>query len=230
MGCYQAHDRPMTMDVMGQVFSKFARPTGQVVAGVSCVVLLLGTTACSGDSDEPDAAPSPSTSVDSARTLEAKPVPLKVKVTRVAGKLNKKQRENLEGTVGTAIRSYLDAAWLGEYPRTNFARAFPSFTRGAARKASADRQLMTNAGLGPAIESIATKEKAAYLSVLAPNKVAAGVTARFRLSFVAEKADASEQSVQVSGRLLLTRKKAGGWQIFGYDVRKSVVPTGKGAS
>jgi hypothetical protein len=218
------------MEVNAQVKSKFAPQARRVVAGFSCAVLLVAASACTDDPKEPEAAPSPSTSVGSARTLEAKPVPLKIRVTRVAGKLSKKQRESLERSAGSAIRRYFDAAWLGESRRSSVAKAFSSFSKGAAQKASADRNLMTNAGLGTSIESIATKEKVAYLSVLAPNKVAAGVTARFRLRFVAEKADTSEQKVTVAGRLLLTRKRSGGWQIFGYDVRKSVVPTGTGAS
>ena len=61
--------------------------------------------------------------------------------------------------------------------------------------------------------------------MLAPYKVAAGVTAKVDLVFVVDRGDQPAQRVRVAGRLLLTRgSDAGGWSIFGYDLHRSVTP------
>jgi len=153
-------------------------------------------------------------------------VPLKVKVTRVSGTLPKKVRSTLESKVGRAISGYFDAAFVGgEYPRTDFSDAFGTFTRNAAAQARRDTGLLTNAVLGGSTESVSVQDSDAWLSVLAPNKVAAGVTAKFRLVFVADRGDAAaDREVTMTGRLLLTRARDGGWDIFGYDVARSVAP------
>lgn len=204
-----------------------------MLAALVCSVLLGAGAGCTNDdertSPEPVPEPAPSRSVGSAATLEAKPVPLTVRVTRVSGKFRKAQFAALERKVGKAISGYFDAAWLGDYPRNDFRNVFPTFSREAAALARKDRELTTNAVLGRSIESVTPKRKTARLSVLAPNKVALGVTAQFRLEFVAELAEAAPRRVSVSGQLLLTRKKGGQWQIFGYDVARSESPTGKGA-
>lgn len=172
----------------------------------------------------------PNASTGAAATLAAKPVPLKVRVTRVAGKLKKARQGSLERKIGRTISAYFDAAYLGgEYPRTDFDNAFATFSEGAAQQARGDRGLLTNADLGKSTAGVAPKHASAWLSVLAPNKVAAGVTARIRLVFVAD-SDEADTRVTISGRLLLTRKKSGRWHIFGYDVARSAVPAGKGAS
>lgn len=219
------------MGVMARVFSQLVPPARRVVAGAACVVLITATAACTNDSNQASpepATPSESSSVGSGATLEAKPVPLSIRVTRVSGKLNKSQRGSLERRVGKAVSGYFDAAWLGgQYPRTSFTGSFPTFSRGAARQAYAQRGLTTNAQLGGSTESVAPKQKKVWLSVLAPNKVAAGVTARFLLVFVADRGEAAAQKVRVTGELLLTHKKAGGWQVFGYDVQRSAKAAGK---
>lgn len=204
----------------------------RAAAGLACAVLLAPLASCTGGADEPSAARGPGgQSTGASRTLEAKPVPLNVRVTRVAGTLKPADRTSLEHNVGLVVQRYFDGAFLGgSYPRSSFDAAFAGFTPGAAQRARGDRDLLTNADLGPTTESVTAKEQDAYLSVLAPNKVAAGVTARVRLVLVADRGDKPDQRVTLTGRLLLTRKKSGGWQIFGYDVARSAVATGKGAS
>jgi hypothetical protein len=59
--------------------------------------------------------------------------------------------------------------------------------------------------------------------------VAAGLTAQIDLKFLVDHRDAPDQLVTVRGRLLLTRKQSGGWQIFGYHLSRSAVAA-KGAS
>jgi hypothetical protein len=120
----------------------------------------------------------------------------------------------------------LDAAFLsGDYPRSDFGSAFSSFTSGAARQARGDQDLLTNHELGPTTESVRATRRTAYLSVLAPYKVAAGVTAKVDLVFVVDRGDQPAQRVRIAGRLLLTRgSDAGGWSIFGYDLHRSATP------
>jgi hypothetical protein len=217
------------MGVMTQVIRPFSARHRRAAAGVVCTVLLGGMTACTGGSSESSSpSPSPSASTGGSATLTARPVPLKVLVTRVSGTLKKADRATLQRNIGPVIETYFDNAFLGgDYPRSDFGNAFASFSGGAARKASADRDLLTNRTLGASTESVTPKQQAAYLSVLAPNKVAAGVTARIQLRFVANRGDRPARQVTLTGRLLLTRKKGGGWQIFGYDVARSVGAPGK---
>lgn len=231
MGCCQAHSAPTTMEVNRHVTSPIVHPARWVVAGLACAVLLTGLARCTSDSEEPSSTPLPDASTGVATTLVAKPVPMQVRVTRLFGKLNKARRQSVERKIGATVSSYFDAAYLGgEYPRKDFDKAFATFSDGAARQARGDRSLLTNADLGQSLAAVVPVRKVARLSVLAPNKVAAGVTARIRLVFVADQEQAHDTKVTISGRLLLTRMKSGRWHIFGYDVARSSVPTGKGAS
>jgi hypothetical protein len=208
------------------VISPFAGPVRRVAAGAVCAVLLTGTAGCTSDSDtpRPEPAPLPGASTGAAPTLDAKPVPMQVRVTRVAGKLSKPSRTSLEKNVGRTIGRYFDAAYL-----SGPGDPFGSFSRGAARQARGDRDLLTNASLAASTQAVAPRQKHAWLSVLAPNKVAAGVTARIRLVYLVDRGEAADRKVRVSGRLMLTRGRAG-WEIFGYDVARSAGPVGKGAS
>jgi hypothetical protein len=40
----------------------------------------------------------------------------------------------------------------------------------------------------------------------------------------------ADKRVTVTGRLLMARKRSGGWEMFGYDMARSDVATGKGGS
>jgi hypothetical protein len=154
-------------------------------------------------------------------------VPLKLVVTRVSGKLPERSRPALEANVGKAISAYVDGAFLaGDYPRSDFGAAYRTFTSGAAGDARRDADLLTNRELGPSTESVRATRRTAYLSVLAPYKVAAGVTAKVDLVFVVDRGDETAQRVRLAGRLLLTRNKSNGWSIFGYDLHRSETPRG----
>lgn len=205
----------------------------RALAGVAAALVLTG---CTGETEQPAPLPSPSeSSVPSApstgdtATIDAAPVPMKVRVTRLHGRMRKGAQQALENKVARTLSTYFDDAFLGGgYPRRDFDGAFGTFTRGAAEDARRDTELLTHADLGPRTESVTPRQKAAWLSVLAPNRVAAGVTARFRLVYEAALEDDTERRVTVQGRLLLTREVSGDWQIFGYDVRRNVAPTNKG--
>jgi hypothetical protein len=193
--------------------------------------LLTAATGCTDDAS-PSAAPSmtagPTPTPPTTPTTPPPPdsVPLKVVVTRVSGRLPAASRPPLEANVGRTVSSYLDAAFLGgDYPRSDFSASFGAFTPGAARDARRDQRLLTNAALGPSTESVRATRRTAYLSVLAPYKVAAGVTAKVDLVFVVDRGDLPAQRVRLAGRLLLTRAAGDGrWAVFGYDLHRSVTP------
>lgn len=199
-------------------------------------MVLVGTAGCTSADEPPpeEAAPSalPSRSVGSAPTLEAKPVPIRVTVARVAGeRLPRRQADRLERRVADVLDGYFDAAYLGgEYPRRDFSRALAGFSAGAAGRAASDRDLLTNARIGPDTEAVVARTKQARLDLLVPGKHVAGLTARFRLVFLQQPVTGADQRVTVKGRLMMSRKKSGRWQIFGYDVTRSSVPAGSGGS
>jgi hypothetical protein len=152
-------------------------------------------------------------------------------VTRVSGRLGQQDREVLADNVRKVVIRYFDDAFVGgDYPRSSFANAFDTFSAGAARQADGNRDLLTNRGLGPTTEAVEVSRRTAYLSVLAPYQVAAGVTARVHLRFRAVRGDLPAKLVNVEGRLMLTRKPSGGWHIFGFDLTRDARTVGEGAS
>jgi hypothetical protein len=154
---------------------------------------------------------------------------MKVSVARVSGeRLKKDQRRRLEKQIGRVLSDYFDDAYLaGEYPRSDFAGALAVFSPGLAERATSDRTLLTNAGIGPDTEAVVARAKQARLDVLVPRRLVAGLTARIRLVFVEDRATGADRKTTVKGRLMLNRKSSGAWQIFGYDVSRSSVPAGK---
>ncbi|MGH3509475.1 MAG: hypothetical protein ACRDPI_04515 [Nocardioidaceae bacterium] len=186
------------------------------LAVVSTLALLAATAACTHHA-KPAAAGSPTPSVT------ATPVPLKVLVTRVSGKLSPGAQANLQASIGKAIDAYFDAAYLGgTYPRSDFSDALSQFPTNLSQQAKGDIDLITNATLGPTTQRVEAKTKTAYLSVLAPHKVAAGVSARVRLVYLDERGAKPAQQVTVTGRLTLTRVNGSSqWQIFGYSLARS---------
>ncbi len=196
---------------------------------LTSAALLTAAAGCTDD-DAPSAAPSAAPSSTPAPTATPTPVPdsvpLKVVVTRVSGKLPAASRPALEANVGRTVSAYVDAAFLGgDYPRSDFSGSFGAFTPGAAKDARRDQDLLTNAAFGPSTASVRATRRTAYLSVLAPYKVAAGVTAKVDLVFLVDRGDRPAQRVRLAGRLLLTRAdKDGRWAVFGYDLHRSVTP------
>ncbi|HVH95242.1 MAG TPA: hypothetical protein VM688_10015 [Nocardioidaceae bacterium] len=199
-----------------------ARATTRVAQGVAWVVaLLLCVTGCTLDS-----APHRSASNAPVQSAPEQPsAPFRVAVTRVSGKLTEQQRTGLAADVRRVLAAYLDAAFLGgTYPRSDFTDSFGTFTTGAARTARRDRDLLTNERLGPHTESVRAVRRTAFLSVLAPSEVAAGVTANVNLDLMVRTLSGPSERVRLKGRLLLTRNPGNGWSIFGYDVSRSDTP------
>jgi hypothetical protein len=190
------------------------------------VALLTTAVGCTDEANAPQPTRADHPAASPSTPAPPPSVPLKVVVTRVLGTLPAGSRPALEANVGQAVSAYVDGAFLsGDYPRSDFGASFSSFTRGAATDARRDRDLLTNHELGPTTESVRATRRTAYLSVLAPHKVAAGVTAKVDLVFVVDRGDQPAQRVRLAGRLLLTRTGDGGdWSIFGYDLHRSATP------
>ena len=202
-----------------------ARPTRIAVAVLALLVAAAGCTHDAKPAAHGSPSPNPSPSASSAPPPAS--VPLTVQVTRVHGQLSKQAASSLEGNVHKTIAAYLAGAFLGgSYPRSGFKAAFASFTPGVRARAARDTTLLTNATYGASTESVRATRGTAYLSVLSPYKVAAGITANVDLVFRVERKDQPAQQVRLRGRLLLTRNRANGWSIFGYDLARSDTPVG----
>lgn len=199
-------------------------------ATVTAVLLGLSATACTGD-EAPRSTPAPPTASEgTTATLEPRPAPAQVRVTRVAGWMRPKDRDVLADNVGKVVSAYFDDAFLGgDQPRTRFDDGFATFTPDAARSARRQQRLTTNAALGPTAETVVPRRQRAFLSVLSPKGVATGVTAKVDLAYLVQRADRPDRLVTVRGRLLLTRASSGAWKVFGYDLTRGDRATGEGA-
>jgi hypothetical protein len=120
--------------------------------------------------------------------------------------------------VTAVIDGWWESAYLGgRYPRARFGSTFPGFTRGAEVRAHRDRRLMSNADIARRVDSVTARRRTLRLDVLAVDRVARSVTARFVLRF--KTTGEKSGTTVVRGRLFLTRRN-GPWQVFGYDVAK----------
>jgi hypothetical protein len=178
----------------------------------------LTATACQSPSASPSASPERLSRNDAQASLASHPVPTKTGIHRVFGRLPDARRKVVRRQVGEVVDRWWDAAYLGgAYPRSSFPSAFPGFTRGAEKRARADKALLTNLSHGPRIDSVTPRHRRVTLDILATGKQARSVTAHFVLRF--ETAGEKTGTTVVRGRLFLTRKR-GHWRIFGYDVAK----------
>ena len=190
-------------------------------AGVLLVLALAVTlAACSGDSSDPSAGPGdPGTSEGAGATdAPAPPVETEAAMGRVTGQLPQEKRSKVRDQVAHAVDAWFDAAYVGgDYPRDDFADAWPGFTTGAQAEAQGDKALMSNQDIGADIAGVEATARKVTVDVLAVKGKPSGATARFVLKF---RTDGDVQrKVEVRGRLFLT-PEADGWHIFGYDVTK----------
>lgn len=199
--------------------------------------LLLGLALVAGgcSSDGPSERPESGTTETAAATSVSGPAPLttRAEVGTVVGRLPGDRRQVVRRQVTEVLDRWWDAAYVGgAYPRTDFDR-FPGFTPGAARRATYDRDLMSNADIGERVRSVTPLMRKARLDLLSVDRRVRSVTARFDLRLRVALADQEADGVadeggevatrsrrlQVRGRAFLTRQPAG-WRIFGYDVTK----------
>jgi hypothetical protein len=187
-------------------------------AAVALTLLsMLGATACTADGHSP-ADPASSGSPGARAVRE---VATKATIGTVTGRLTHAKRGAVRKQIAAAVDRWLDAAYIaGDYPRAGFADAFPGFTRGAESDARKDIGLMSNAAIGKKIDGVEARHRRLRIDVLAVRKHAVGVTARFLLDF--DTTGKLKESERVQGRLYMTRRHGGGWQVFGYDVSRGI--------
>ncbi len=175
---------------------------------------VLAVAGCSSSQPErPPAAPS------SAPSDTGEPVaPTRARIGVVRGKLPAAARRRVVDDVQRAFDTWVDAAFLGSYPRTDFDDAYPGFAVAAADRARKEG-LMSNADVGAKLDSATPLLRRVYVDALAVGRRPVTATARFTFveHVVGPKIDRRERR---EGRLLLT-KTGGGWQVFGYVVKGS---------
>jgi hypothetical protein len=142
-------------------------------------------------------------------------------VATVTGRLPAQRRQALAQQVGAVVDGWLDHAYLGDFPRTDYAPAFTGFTAGAAAKAQHQLALMSNAGLSDRIQKATATKRSISLDVLAVGQRPAGVTASVDLAFVTSGAAAGPQ--EVTGTLDLS-PVGDGWKVFGYRISRTPSP------
>jgi len=188
-------------------------------AAATALLLALSVAACSSDASDPAPVPGDAGS-GSTDATEPSPAPIDTTATlgKVTGQLPKAKRSNVRKQVAHAVDAWFDAAYVGgDYPRNDFAAAWPGFTTGAEADAHADKALMSNQDIGTEVSSVEATTRKVTVDVLAVKGHPQGATARFVLRF---KTDGElRRKVEVRGRLFLT-PGPDGWQIFGYDVTK----------
>ncbi len=177
---------------------------------------LLATTGCSATDDD---APGPAAS----GTPSAGPPPLRTDATLgvVSGKLARESGPRLKRRITRVVDAWLDAAYVGgDYPRADFRDAFPHFSRGARREARRDAALMSNAAFGEQLSSVRATKRRLRVDVLAVERRAVGITARFVLEMkLSGDRTKIARKQRVAGSLSLTFRD-GEWEVFGYDVNR----------
>lgn len=191
-----------------------------VVAG-----LAFATSSCTGSGSE-DPQPADSASAPAAPAAPAEgsgesDATTDTTVGRVAGRLSSEKRQRIKQVATDIADSYLDGAFGGGYPRTDFSAAFVDFRAGARRSADQDLSLLTNSDIGARVTSVAETKRRVRVDVLAPNGRLSAATVRFVLDL--DTTGEIAQSMRVAGSLLLTNQQ-GAWKVFGYDVRPEVRP------
>lgn len=190
-----------------------ARTRRTVSAAAVCLALVGSSAACSGD-DDPEGGDPPT-----ASGAPSGPPPIKTvaRLGKVVGGLDKQRRARLKTQVAEVVDAWIDAAYLGDFPRTDFSDAFPGFTKGAAADAATDAGLMSNKRFGADLEQVVATKREVTVDALAVRKRAVAATARFVLAMRLE--GGVQRKERVRGRLFLTYDK-GAWRVFGYDVNR----------
>jgi len=195
--------------------SQRARRTASTAVAAVAVALLV--TACSGGDDPSD----PGTPAAASSASEAPDaVATTVSFGAVEGKLPRSRRDELAAEVQEVVDEWIDGAYLGDYPRSDFSAAWAGFTPGARTKAERDAGLMSNSDVGAQLDAVEPERRSVTLDVLSVRQRPVGVTAHVVLRFTTT--GSGDQDVRVAGRLYLTPGKQG-WQVFGYDMTKGAV-------
>lgn len=177
------------------------------------IVVLVGAAGCTPT--EPTGA-EPNDEPTTAAPAEPEPLATETTIGLVEGKLSDKATTRLKSEVGSVVDAWIDAAYAGDYPRSDFSNAYPGFSPGAAKQASRD-SLMSNAAIGDRIDTVELTKRRVRVDILAVKRRAVGITARFVLA--QNVAGDVERSERIAGNLYLTYQR-GGWEVFAYDAKR----------
>lgn len=193
-----------------------SRRSARTATAISLAVLLgAPLSACSGDDGDPGPG-GPDASAGAGAEAPA-PVETVARMGEVVGKLSGPRRARLTTHVTDVVDAWIDAAYLGDYPRTDVEDAFPGFSEGAAADARTDGALMSNTPLGPDLDEVVALQRRLTIDALAPGGRAVGVTARVVLTM--RLSGEVNRKERVGGSLFMTYRD-GDWQVFGYDVTR----------
>lgn len=229
----EAHQ--MTRTTAQDAQTRTTRPSGRVTAPLTALAAALVLVAASCSS-EPDSAPAPTPSAEppatatsapaapAVATPTAAPTATQVSVGVVAGRLGSRKRAEVKQAVTAVVDRYVEGAWLGAYPRTDFTAAFADFRAPARRDARRDLSVLTLAELGTQVAAVTPTRRRLRIDVLAPRGRSSAATARLTLDLgTTGAAGEPPGSVRVRGSLLLSNQR-GAWKVFGYDLRPEVRP------
>ncbi len=166
-----------------------------------------------------------------AQRLSRKPAAPRTRVTRVAGrwpgdKVGPRTRR-LAAQTGRPVQSWLTRGFIApDYPTRHFGGAFRSFTPDARRDARRQPGLTTNAVLGPSVVDAVPVRRLVLVSALAPAGRAVGATADVSLVLRGLRRSGRRTDLRLDGQVFLTHV-GGRWRIFGYDLQRSLRPTGR---
>lgn len=173
-------------------------------AGAAAVVVAASLVAACSAEAPPDDTESP------------EPAALRVQTVSGVDRLAERTRADVEAAVGDVLSAYVVEAFLGEFPREEFVRAFESFTSDAARSAAGDIDLLTAAAV-PDATALRATELDARLSFLTQGRTVHGATATVHFAFEATTADEDTRLLTLDGRFLLVAE-GDEWSVFGYDL------------
>lgn len=177
-------------------------------AGLGVAAMTLLVAGCTGSDD--DSAEREPSAPKSAPVLATDAAP-----GQVTGKLPRAAREAATTEVAGVVDAWFEAAYLGEYPRSEF--AYPGFTKRLAARAGKDAALTSNAAIGEQITSATATHRKVRVDLFAARGEVVGATARFRLTFAVDGDQTGTATVR--GRLTLTPTKSG-WSVFEYQVSR----------
>ncbi len=206
--------------------------TRRLAGPLSVLVGLALLTGCTDDGEPPASPPgaAPSLRTDggsvSELRLAARPAAQRTVVRRVWGRwpdaAGSARTQRLQRQTGQAVARWMDRGFVDPaYPTGDFRGAFSTFTAGAAAQARRQDWLTTNRALGRRLVDVVPVRRTVGVVAFAPAGSAVGATASVALVLRGLGAAGRRSELAVTGELFLTRER-GSWQIFGYDLQRSV--------
>lgn len=189
------------------------RPPGLLLttlpATLLSLVLVAGCTSSDDDPAEPETTGSAQAQSSSVKGT--------AKFNSISGKLAKQRRGALKTKVVEAVDAWIDAAYLGDYPRTAFPGAFKRFTAIARNDARRAASTMSNQKIGGQLEAVRASKRNLRIDALAVRNKPAGATVRVQLEL--QLTGEVERTDRIVGSLYLSKGKKK-WRIFGFDMER----------